>query len=679
MSREAQLLDAVLAAPDDDTPRLAYADWLSTRGDARGELIAVQCQLARAGDDDARAPALAQRERELLAEHHALWKRPMRGVIVARFERGFAAHVWLDSFIEDYGVVARYLARLPRPAVEPSAWCGGDEKGGAALRAIPRLHLGLRGADAERLGERDFTRWGLHSIEALELVGAFSPAQLEALASLAGDDSALRSLALRTQDRAFYRALRGHPLRGQLTALSLEVAEPAAIDELAALEAPRLRRLEVRAGMSEGPLVQTLDRLLAAPWARQVDTLVLASHRGIDDGSDAVLSALLRWSGLDSLRTLSLVDLGARASDDVVRALHGRGPLVLRRLHAPGNALGAGIEALLVAAPELHAVDFARDDLGAAAVEALTACAAGGALRELSLAGCALDNAAQRALARGAKAAPLIRTLDLTGVSITSLEALRALRSAASAAVRGCGMSKLVVGGMTSACTVGAERTKAVARCVDGCADGLTALEALRGAGLLPPAEALSFALCFRPTAREPCPSCDGGLYAMIGAGDFDPSPPCALCGDSGEVAAAPLEAEATPREAKQAARWARRATAETLQTLCRARQALLEAFADELPDELAVILDFDVRYPRWPVRSTLHERALQGLLGDDEPLFAGCDTPVSGWAALASELWQQQIGASEPDPFAPLVALCRCGLSLYALDAGGLVLYVGH
>ena len=43
------LLDQVLANLDDDAPRLVYADALQAKGDPRGELIALQCELARLG------------------------------------------------------------------------------------------------------------------------------------------------------------------------------------------------------------------------------------------------------------------------------------------------------------------------------------------------------------------------------------------------------------------------------------------------------------------------------------------------------------------------------------------------------------------------------------------------------------------------------------------------------
>jgi uncharacterized protein (TIGR02996 family) len=41
---EDDLRAAVVASPDDDAPRLVYADWLIERGDPRGELIRLQCE-----------------------------------------------------------------------------------------------------------------------------------------------------------------------------------------------------------------------------------------------------------------------------------------------------------------------------------------------------------------------------------------------------------------------------------------------------------------------------------------------------------------------------------------------------------------------------------------------------------------------------------------------------------
>jgi uncharacterized protein (TIGR02996 family) len=77
-----ELLRAVIEAPDDDAPRLVYADALMRAGDPRGEFIALQLSSA---------PAAAERAAELLATHRATWIAAMPQVLDANFERGFAA------------------------------------------------------------------------------------------------------------------------------------------------------------------------------------------------------------------------------------------------------------------------------------------------------------------------------------------------------------------------------------------------------------------------------------------------------------------------------------------------------------------------------------------------------------------------------------------------------------
>lgn len=94
--REAEFFKAVLAAPDDDAPRLVLADFLSGLGDPRGEFIALQCRLAAAPDDEARR-ALRIAENKLLAAHEATWTAGFFHVarstafrkVKAFFHRGF--------------------------------------------------------------------------------------------------------------------------------------------------------------------------------------------------------------------------------------------------------------------------------------------------------------------------------------------------------------------------------------------------------------------------------------------------------------------------------------------------------------------------------------------------------------------------------------------------------------
>ena len=71
--REA-FLSAILAHPDDDLPRLVFADWLDEHGDpARAEFIRLQCELARLPARARRRTALERREAELLETHKTGW------------------------------------------------------------------------------------------------------------------------------------------------------------------------------------------------------------------------------------------------------------------------------------------------------------------------------------------------------------------------------------------------------------------------------------------------------------------------------------------------------------------------------------------------------------------------------------------------------------------------------
>jgi uncharacterized protein (TIGR02996 family) len=86
MSDALALVAAIRSAPDDDAPRLVYADWLDEHGQPeRAEFIRVQCGLART-----ETPALLKRETELLAAHHDAFAGPLAAPgLRFRFRRGF--------------------------------------------------------------------------------------------------------------------------------------------------------------------------------------------------------------------------------------------------------------------------------------------------------------------------------------------------------------------------------------------------------------------------------------------------------------------------------------------------------------------------------------------------------------------------------------------------------------
>lgn len=106
------LLGAVLAAPEDDAPRLVYADWLTERGDPRGEFIQLQCLLGRSlygargyplrdgsgVQTIATIEQITKRETALLKKHQKEWIAPIRSIVRTwTWKRGFVHSVVADA------------------------------------------------------------------------------------------------------------------------------------------------------------------------------------------------------------------------------------------------------------------------------------------------------------------------------------------------------------------------------------------------------------------------------------------------------------------------------------------------------------------------------------------------------------------------------------------------------
>src|SRR5438477_7893874 len=97
-AEELAFLSRIREQPEDNGPRLIFADWLDERGDPRGEFIRVQCALARLPADDPRRADLEQREQTLLAAHQGDWTAPLRGLASDwTYRRGFIAAVSVDA------------------------------------------------------------------------------------------------------------------------------------------------------------------------------------------------------------------------------------------------------------------------------------------------------------------------------------------------------------------------------------------------------------------------------------------------------------------------------------------------------------------------------------------------------------------------------------------------------
>lgn len=99
MTTADMLLRAILESPEDDAPRLVYADWLEEHGDAkRAEFIRAQCTLAGMPDGHPTRPALGDRVRQLEAKHRRSWLAPVRRWLDDWwFHRGFVEYISIDT------------------------------------------------------------------------------------------------------------------------------------------------------------------------------------------------------------------------------------------------------------------------------------------------------------------------------------------------------------------------------------------------------------------------------------------------------------------------------------------------------------------------------------------------------------------------------------------------------
>jgi uncharacterized protein (TIGR02996 family) len=349
MPDEAAFLRLIAAAPDDDAPRLVYADWLEECGDPRGSFIRVQCALARLADDDPRRPDLEHAERHLFAAHAAAWAAACAGRVSGwLFRRGFVEEITLsaDAFLEhgprllsdslvrtvhlhDCGDYVGKLTRLPALARVACLDLCGNRLGNAGVGVLLRS-THLRGVQALDLSFNGLSNAGVRAL-------------LEA-----GPWPRLRCLDLRGNDRV---TRPGAQLLAQTTALP-------ALDQL------DLRDNQIEAtGAWQLVNSRTLPRLTALHLAGNPlgDTGVSALARS------PLLPRLLAHAPVLDLRRTDTGPAG-------IRALASSGRLrSVRALWLDGNrlgdaALGVLADAELPQLRELHVADNGITDEGAAAL-----------------------------------------------------------------------------------------------------------------------------------------------------------------------------------------------------------------------------------------------------------------------------------------------------------------------
>lgn len=99
MTESDELKREIIAAPEDDLPRLIYADWLEENGQAaRAEFIRSQIESTRAEPFSPQARAAETKADRLREVHDRLWTRQLLGFCIGmpQFRRGFIEHITVD-------------------------------------------------------------------------------------------------------------------------------------------------------------------------------------------------------------------------------------------------------------------------------------------------------------------------------------------------------------------------------------------------------------------------------------------------------------------------------------------------------------------------------------------------------------------------------------------------------
>jgi uncharacterized protein (TIGR02996 family) len=317
---ERGLLEAVRAEPEDDAPRLVYADWLEEHGqDERAELIRVQVALERDGPSE---PLLA-RERDLLTRRAAEWLRPLADIGL-RFDRGLAVACWTSLPQFEAGTarlaeagdppwVAERWLHLSGPRFEEAAFQALVESPGYAR--LTRFYLGgFRASSGDQV-------WLLGATAAMARALAASPRSaslrrlwlINAALGVAGAEALatsphlgrLRWLSLRHSNLTpgGVAALAHSAALAGLTALSLDWGGAEGDEAIRALAAPRgLSRLE-SLNLSQNRVGDArLRRLLRAPWVGQLKELRLTNNLIRDRGAKEIAAC----AALSGLRLLHL-------------------------------------------------------------------------------------------------------------------------------------------------------------------------------------------------------------------------------------------------------------------------------------------------------------------------------------------------------------------------------------
>lgn len=376
--QEDVFLADVAEHPDDDAPRLNYADWLDDHGDpSRAEFIRIQCELARLGEDDPHRRELADRSAAIQEAHEAKWLRPLRQALdrpgreqvdICTFERGFIRSLYLRARRTD--VLAAAADFLRRWAVQDAFLC-----------ARPRF-------SSDDFLSRSLRCPELATLRKLDLYGRGAPVTPEVV-----------------------RRLARSPHLPRLTGLQLPVTKESAEALLSSSLLPRLTWLGMKA---DDEVIEVARRVANSEHVGDLMGLDLGWYMK-DEGLRLLLDG-------PHLRRLEDLDIDLNRIDDAGIAALARSPLLvqLRRLNLCLNLFGIrGVQAL-ANSPRLaglRELNLSHNERGGRFAPTLAASPHLAGLRRLDLEYTETTDAGAAALAESPHLGNLEK-LDLSGNSI---------------------------------------------------------------------------------------------------------------------------------------------------------------------------------------------------------------------------------------------------------------------
>lgn len=316
MSLDEPFLRAIAADPDDDVPRLIYADWLEERGDPRSEFIRLQCELAQLPAHQ-RPPNLTARESELQSRYSRGWDTALRGedvhLVPREYQRGFLHEVAMHLV-----TAVKQSAMLFQAAPTVRSLCI------YSIETIEEARQLVETGCVARLWE-----FRVESIEPAALGVLLDSGQFSSLRSLSveltWDNGAIERLArcgalhgLETLELKHVRlgshdieAILSSPHLTKLKALDISLASAAAAHRLAQLpEAGKLEKLDIWGpdeDVGDSPMDDAESAIVALAGSRHWASLQELSVFSIPCGDD-VAHALARHQSLENLRDLYLSD-----------------------------------------------------------------------------------------------------------------------------------------------------------------------------------------------------------------------------------------------------------------------------------------------------------------------------------------------------------------------------------